>query len=516
MKYIFFISFIFLFTNFTNIIEGGVFTSVCSFKWGNDCIPVYIDPSIKTRESEILQALDILNSKTNSGFFHIHAPLETGNYIRVVAGGGCSSYIGKIGNSVQNLNLSPGCPLYSIVHEFMHAIGIYHEQSRPDRNDYITVFYDNIQSGFENNFAIGVNVDITPPPFDTYDYNSVMHYSEYAFSKNGQPTIDAKGTDIGNRNSISDLDIQTVNNALLECGNETPIETICKICLPSCRNGGICNNGICDCNDTGFSGKSCQDTATCNPSCRNSGICNDGMCDCNGTGYTGQVCDIPVCKKKCNNGGKCVAPNTCDCTDTGYTGSQCDIPVCNQTCKNGGKCIAPNVCDCSGTSYTGNECEIFVCLTKCLNGGKCIDNGVCDCAGTGYSGVLCENAICIEPCTNGKCVAPNVCDCLNSGFTGKVCDVPICNKDCINGICIAPNECVCNNFWSGDTCETPECDPECAIDQECRPGNECQQISMLSFNMTIVIILLALLIFGVYLLIVIYIKKNNKNKKETS
>lgn len=495
----------FLFLIMCPFIDAGVYTTVCQWKWGNGCIPVYIDPSISTRESEILEAIDILNSKTNTGIFHTREEPTQGNYIKVVAGNGCSSFIGKV-TSGQELRLAPGCPLYSIVHEFMHAIGIYHEQSRPDRDNFVTINFQNVQSGFENNFEIANQAEITPDPFDNYDYGSVMHYSEFAFSVNGRPTIDARGNEIGNRNSISDLDIQTINNALLECGNETPEPTQCEICLPSCRNGGVCKEGRCDCEGTNFGGNSCQDTDRCSPSCRNNGICVGGNCDCSSTGYTGETCQIPVCNRDCGPG-NCVGPDTCDCSGTGFTGSTCRIPVCEQECKNGGRCIAPNVCDCSGTSYTGNECEVFVCLTECQNGGKCIDNSVCDCTGTGYTGNVCEIAQCTEPCVNGICEKPNECNCKETGHTGKVCDVPVCEKDCVNGICAGPNTCVCNEFWSGNDCEEPVCEPECGIDQECRPGNICEQVSVLSFNFTVVLILLSILIVGVYILIIRTYKK---------
>ncbi len=60
----------------------------------------------------------------------------------------CSSYIGKIGGP-QNVSLAvSGCVYtYIVIHELMHAAGFWHEQSRSDRDDYVDINWDNIQTG---------------------------------------------------------------------------------------------------------------------------------------------------------------------------------------------------------------------------------------------------------------------------------------------------------------------------------------------------------------------------------
>lgn len=116
----------------------------------------------------------------------------SGDYVHIVKGSGCWSYVGRLGGKQQLSLQSPGCTgVGTIMHEMIHALGFYHEQSRPDRDDYVNILWDNISPGMENNFVKRSASQVTTfgVPYNT---RSIMHYSSRAFSKNGQPTITAK------------------------------------------------------------------------------------------------------------------------------------------------------------------------------------------------------------------------------------------------------------------------------------------------------------------------------------
>ena len=61
---------------------------------------------------------------------------------------GCHSSVGKRGGK-QSINYTQRCldKYGSVLHEMLHALGFHHEQSRSDRDDYVTIMWDNIEAG---------------------------------------------------------------------------------------------------------------------------------------------------------------------------------------------------------------------------------------------------------------------------------------------------------------------------------------------------------------------------------
>ena len=68
--------------------------------------------------------------------------------------------------------------LGTVAHELGHAVGFYHEQSRPDRDDYVMVHLENVISGYENNFNKFPVSHVTTGDVG-YDVGSVMHFGPY-------------------------------------------------------------------------------------------------------------------------------------------------------------------------------------------------------------------------------------------------------------------------------------------------------------------------------------------------
>ena len=58
----------------------------------------------------------------------------------------CSSPVGYRYNRRNDISLGGGCQyLGTTMHEIGHSIGLYHEQSRPDRDKFVRIIWNNIQ-----------------------------------------------------------------------------------------------------------------------------------------------------------------------------------------------------------------------------------------------------------------------------------------------------------------------------------------------------------------------------------
>ncbi|XP_023232116.1 astacin-like metalloprotease toxin 5 isoform X5 [Centruroides sculpturatus] len=139
------------------------------------------------------------------------------NYIYIQEGEGCNSHVGKQGGR-QILNLGSRCwNLGIILHELCHAIGFYHEHTRPDRDKYIKILWDNIIDGNKTVFQINRFLKTC----GTYSYDSIMHYGPTIFAKDGKITLmptlpNVTLKEVYDRRFLSESDIECINK-LYKC-----------------------------------------------------------------------------------------------------------------------------------------------------------------------------------------------------------------------------------------------------------------------------------------------------------
>uniref|UniRef100_H2ZFH0 Metalloendopeptidase n=1 Tax=Ciona savignyi TaxID=51511 RepID=H2ZFH0_CIOSA len=162
--------------------------------------------SINTASKEI-------SMKTCVDFYRRASEIDYVEFIK--QGHSCVSNVGRVGGR-QVVSLKGKCSDHGmLVHQMLHVIGMWHEQSRHDRDQYVTINIDNVDPENRFNFkkrGRGSTVG-------KYDKTSIMHLDGYVFSSNQQPTIVDKTSGyavVAQRTKLTDLDVAKINQ-LYQC-----------------------------------------------------------------------------------------------------------------------------------------------------------------------------------------------------------------------------------------------------------------------------------------------------------
>lgn len=189
------------------------FIKLPDYRWPNDRI-YYTTASDFAKTTDLDQAIKHIEGYTNLRFFK---RTTESNFIEFVNDSkSTNSQLGMVGGK-QLIKVAPWAQWYSIVHEIGHAIGLIHEHTRYDRDDYITVHWDNIPSEKAHNYDKynpvfwGISNVTTP-----FDYESIMIYASKTLKPDcndeSKPVITKKdGSLINPTYRLSQEDIISIN-----------------------------------------------------------------------------------------------------------------------------------------------------------------------------------------------------------------------------------------------------------------------------------------------------------------
>lgn len=187
-------------------------------RWQYGVVPYVISSQFNSsQQSSIIAGMRLIDSRASGVQFRPRSGSDT-HWISFKPSSVCNSFVGRYGGGPlyswsggQDINLAPSCASSPgvVAHEALHALGAFHEQSRCDRDSFVQILTQNIESGEASNFDKECS---GATDYGQYSESSVMHYGAYDFSGNGQPTIiSLRGLPIGQRDSLADNDWQTLN-----------------------------------------------------------------------------------------------------------------------------------------------------------------------------------------------------------------------------------------------------------------------------------------------------------------
>ena len=194
-------------------VEGVGITPDSSFLWTNGVMAYEIDSSLPD-QARVVDAIKHIEDNTAIRFIKRTSANASSqpNYVQIISNGNESWSSSKIGmrGGKQLIKFSDRHSWKILVHEFGHALGLYHEQSRSDRDDYVEIKWSNIPDGpppeGEKDWTGNFKMKSSAADYHDYDYDSIMHYGPKSFARDrSKPTIVPlrPGVTIGQREGLS-------------------------------------------------------------------------------------------------------------------------------------------------------------------------------------------------------------------------------------------------------------------------------------------------------------------------
>jgi hypothetical protein len=190
------------------VVGQGVGITGERYRWPGGKVAYQIAPGL-ARPERVRDAIAHWEQRTRIRFVERTGANATQHkdYVSFEDLGGCSSHVGRQGGR-QPISLSPACSVGNAIHEIGHCLGLWHEQSREDRDEHVQILWQNIAEDKRHNFDQHVD---DGDDLGDYDHGSIMHYGAKAFSVNGQDTIVARnGAAIGQRAALSAGDVAAI------------------------------------------------------------------------------------------------------------------------------------------------------------------------------------------------------------------------------------------------------------------------------------------------------------------
>jgi hypothetical protein len=205
----------------------GVAIAEAKYLWPNRTIFYAVDPALKVPE-RVAAAVAHWNSKTSIRFVLRGSEPD---YLHIVRQPGAAQCDVGRRRGEQQLKLGDDPALGNIIHELGHAVGLWHEHCRTDRDQWVTIDPESIRDGRDGDFEIDFicGEAVTTRNLGPYDYASIQHYGAFFCAKDPDfPTIIARkdareAPDVvrmGQRDGLSPGDIAAVD--LLYAGVPAP------------------------------------------------------------------------------------------------------------------------------------------------------------------------------------------------------------------------------------------------------------------------------------------------------